>query len=311
MRTPPEELGDFRLADILAFLAVRRWGSITAAARELKVTPSQVSKAVSRLEEQLQLPLLARGARGVMLSDVAERVLPHLEEVVARWRLVRRAERQPLRELTIAAPSYLNVAFMPRIAEALPQVRIRDLELPPPLIRALLAQNLFDLTIALGDLHLPESWTSICLGEAKKGLFGNPALARRLGPQPVTVERLREVPFISPIHIYNGQYIQLDDGCPLHYGKRRLGHEVLTIGLALELATCAEQLVFGPALAAHRYLERGLLVEIAVDGWQVSEPLYLACSINRVLARDQRALAERLRAALLELQRDGPAATRA
>jgi DNA-binding transcriptional LysR family regulator len=50
MTVAQESLADLRVGDLMTFLAVRRSGSITAAARELKVTPSQVSKAISRLE---------------------------------------------------------------------------------------------------------------------------------------------------------------------------------------------------------------------------------------------------------------------
>ena len=48
-----DALADLRFGDVLTFLTVHRCGAITGAARALKVTPSQVSKAVHRLERQL------------------------------------------------------------------------------------------------------------------------------------------------------------------------------------------------------------------------------------------------------------------
>ena len=56
---------ELRLADLLTLLAVQRTGSISGAAREMRVTPSQVSKAMARLERHFGVRLLSRGARGV------------------------------------------------------------------------------------------------------------------------------------------------------------------------------------------------------------------------------------------------------
>lgn len=300
MRVPSEELGDFRLADILSLLAVRRLSSIASAARELKVTPSQISKSITRLENQLKIVVLARSGRGVLMTDEGERAVHHLENVIAHWRQARQLSSEAPHPLIIAAPSYMNMVFLPLILACRPQVRLRNLEMPPPLIRAFIGQNLFDLTLMLGKPTLPESWTCTLVGELRKGLFANPKLAQKLSDHPLSDRDLCELPFISPISGFNGHSVQLDDGCPLKYANRRLGHEVTTLVLALELAACTEQLVFGPVIAAQRYLASGELVEIKVEGWHVCEPLYLVCSSDRVLATDQRLIATALSTALVE-----------
>lgn len=89
---------DLRYADLLTFLAVRRSESITAAARSLRVTPSQVSKAISRLESQIGASLFKRTTRGVLLADAGKRALPHLEEIAARLRAIQSEEgaQQPV-----------------------------------------------------------------------------------------------------------------------------------------------------------------------------------------------------------------------
>ena len=50
MTDPTRDVADLRVADLLTFLAVVRSSSLTAAARERRVTPSQVSKAITRVE---------------------------------------------------------------------------------------------------------------------------------------------------------------------------------------------------------------------------------------------------------------------
>jgi len=186
---------------------------------------------------------------------------------------------------------------------SLPKLRLRALQLAPALVRAHAAENLFDVALTIGVERLPSSWVSEYVGLLAKGLFANPALARSLGRQPVPVEALSGVPFLTPVYTSGGQFIPIDDGCPLPFGERRLGHEVQTMGLALELAAGCDQLAFGPAVAAQPYLASGALVEVRVAGWEITEALHLACNVDRVLARVQRSLLEVLRSALEALPR--------
>ena len=58
------KLSDLRAGDLMIFLSVARCQSVSGAARELNMPASQVSKAVSRLEDQLGLQLMVRSTRG-------------------------------------------------------------------------------------------------------------------------------------------------------------------------------------------------------------------------------------------------------
>ena len=60
---------ELHLADVATFLSILRLGSISGAARALTVSPSQVSKAVARIEQLLGVKLLMRSERGVVASD--------------------------------------------------------------------------------------------------------------------------------------------------------------------------------------------------------------------------------------------------
>src|SRR5579864_6663708 len=111
---------DFRVADLETFFAVRRCGSVTGAARTLGVSPSHVSKAIARLESQLQVVLLSRGAHGVALTDEALRLLPELERAIAHLERAFKGEHDEARVLACAGPSFLVSLFLPAIARALP-----------------------------------------------------------------------------------------------------------------------------------------------------------------------------------------------
>ncbi|MCY1391539.1 HTH-type transcriptional activator AmpR [compost metagenome] len=61
------------------FEAVARTKSFTAAARELRVTQSAVSKQVNNLEVYLNAPLFVRGCGSAELTDTGERLIGCVE----------------------------------------------------------------------------------------------------------------------------------------------------------------------------------------------------------------------------------------
>ncbi len=286
-----EPLLELRFSDLATFLAVRRHGSLAAAARELGVTTSQVSKAITRLERQLNVKLLARSSKGAVLSDVAVRMVPQLEAVTSQLRNLRR-EGVAGQEVTLAAPSHVLQAFAPALAVALGPLRLRCLQMAMAAITAQTTQNLFDLALAPAEGRYPGSWEVERLGTIRNGLFTTPQVASQLKPFPVPVDRLRTVPFVSPVHHVNSQLVPVEDGCPLPYSERRLGHETQTVALGLEVAAATGQLVFGPRPVARRHLDIGALVEVPVQGWQVEDPLFLVANVDRVVAPVRKTVAE-------------------
>jgi DNA-binding transcriptional LysR family regulator len=291
---------DLRLGDVTTFFAVQRCGSVTGAARDLGTSPSHVSKAIARLEAQLRLSLLSRGVHGVALTDEALRILPDLEQAVRHLSRVLDSNAEEQRTLAVAAPSYLITLFLPVMAEAQPHLRFCGLELPPAMVRARAAENFFDLCLMAGRVNLPSAWYSKPLGPLRRSLLARPPLAKWLG-SPATIEKVRSIPFITPVYTANGQFVQADDDCPLSLAERRPGHKVQTIQLALELAASVDQLVFGPVIAARRQLDEGRLVEVPVKGWRSSETLTLACNPERLLAQELKAISEAVQQRLDEL----------
>ena len=289
------EASDLRIPDVLTFLAVCRLGSVTGAARALRVTPSQVSKAVARLERHLKRPLLSRKARGVSASEEGQKIVPRLEELVERVHaLSATSDVPPELKLVLAAPSYLCAAFLPAVVAAVPDARFRGLEQGNAFMRAYATENLFQVALTIGEEKLPDSWVSTRAGEVRRGLFASPDVAKRLGQNP-SPEKLREVPFVLPIYNSAGQFLPGDDGCPIRREDRIMGHEAATVGVALELAAATHQLVFGPVISARTLVLAGRLAEIRVPGWHLTENLYFHANADRVLSRVQKAVVEALR----------------
>jgi DNA-binding transcriptional LysR family regulator len=288
---------ELRIPDVLTFLAVCRHGSVTGAARDLRVTPSQVSKAVARLEKHLKRSLLSRKARGVTASEEGQKIVPRLEELVEKVQsLAEVSEVPPEMKLTLAAPSYLCAAFLPTVVSAVPDARFRGLECGNAFMRAYATENVFQVAITIGEEKLPESWVSTRAGSMRRGLFASPELARRIGNTP-SLAKIRATPFILPVYSTGGggQFLPGDDGCPIPREERVMGHEAATVGVALELAAATNQLAFGPVIAARTLVLAGRLVEIRVPNWRLTESLYFHANADRVLARVQKAVVEALR----------------
>jgi DNA-binding transcriptional LysR family regulator len=68
-------MNDPNLNDVRTFVAAAQAGTLTAAARELRVPASTVSRALTRLEKHLAVLLVQRSSRGLVLTDSGEEYL--------------------------------------------------------------------------------------------------------------------------------------------------------------------------------------------------------------------------------------------
>ncbi len=71
------------LVNISAFVRVARLGSFSAAAREMHIATSVVTKRISQLEKHFGLRFISRSTRGLTLTGDGERYLPRLARLMA------------------------------------------------------------------------------------------------------------------------------------------------------------------------------------------------------------------------------------
>jgi DNA-binding transcriptional LysR family regulator len=284
--TAPDSILEMRLSDVAAFLTVQRNSSLTAAARELQVSTSQISKSIHRLEKHVGHTLLIRSPKGVSLSPSAQRLVPAFESALAQVRALTRVPKSETETvLTIASPMYLLEGLLRPLIDEVPLIRLRAIHMAPSVMSSMAVDNVFDVAVTTQRAEFPKAYLVKEVGALSHSLFAHPKLARRLAHQKVTVETLRQIPFILPLQPLNSRLAPVKDSCPLPISERTLGHEVQTIGFGLQLAAISEQLVFGPKIAAHEYVSIGRLIEIQVDGWAVREPVYLVINIDRVSSK--------------------------
>ena len=67
--------------DLRFFLAVARFGSLSAAARELRCTQSTVGRRLASLEARLGVRLLNRTPRGYVATQAGESIREHAERI--------------------------------------------------------------------------------------------------------------------------------------------------------------------------------------------------------------------------------------
>lgn len=106
------------IADLEIFAKVARTGNMSAAAREMGLSPAVVSKRISLLEEKLGARLFQRSTRQLVLTDIGsgffKRVIDILSLVEEAEDFVGRGKDAPRGVLKIAAPTYFSRRYLTR-----------------------------------------------------------------------------------------------------------------------------------------------------------------------------------------------------
>lgn len=106
------------LPDLASYILVVNEGSFTAAARKLNVTPSALSKLITRLEKALSVKLLERTTRKLIITQAGQKVY---DQSVVMVNAAQQAvdistsdHTEPSGALTVAAPeAFLNSVLQP------------------------------------------------------------------------------------------------------------------------------------------------------------------------------------------------------
>ncbi|MGR5250133.1 LysR family transcriptional regulator [Vibrio aestuarianus] len=114
------------LPDLATFILVVNEGSFTAAAQKLGVTPSALSKLITRLEAALSVKLFERTTRKLIITQAGKRVYDQsLLMVNAAQQAVELStsdHTEPAGSLTVAAPeAFLNSVLQPLVVPFLTQ----------------------------------------------------------------------------------------------------------------------------------------------------------------------------------------------
>lgn len=187
------------------FLAVAQLENVNRAAERIHVSPGSLSKAVARLEDELQTPLFSRSGRGIRLTPEgrllkvrAARIL-QLEED-ARFEL--KGKDAGSLNISVAAEEILLAGFGPKIAARIaglfPTARTHFLTSPED--QAIEQVRDGDVHLALVTREPPAGMASKVLAriEFRTCASKKHPLLKRSAGAPIPLERILEHPFVSP-----------------------------------------------------------------------------------------------------------------
>jgi DNA-binding transcriptional LysR family regulator len=168
---------------VALFVRVVKAGSFTAAAAQVGLPKSSLSRGVSHLEEQLGVRLLQRTTRKLALTDVGQTYFDAVAESIGAMDVADAAAREggavprgPVR-LTAAPDSLALAAAVAQFTRRHPEIRV-ELTITPRYVD-LVAEG-FDLAVRAGRLE-DSSLVARRIGSAELALMAAPAYLRRRG----------------------------------------------------------------------------------------------------------------------------------
>ena len=190
-------VSDLELSDLRVFVRVVERGAFAAAARDLKVPTSTVSRTVARLEERIGTRLLHRTTRSVQATSEGRALYASVSEAVAVLERAAHAFEPPTRTpkgtLKLTAPVELATTFLSDVlvafGERYPRVRI---ELMVTNRAVNLVHEGFDLAVrAVAGPIADSSMVRKKLGDLEHGLYASPRYLEAHGA-PATPGELAE-----------------------------------------------------------------------------------------------------------------------
>jgi len=168
------------LSGLTALLTVAEKRSFTAAAAELRITPSAVSQSVRALEERVGARLLQRTTRSVGLTEAGTHFLAHLKPAMAgvdaAFRSLEGLRDRPGGTLRLALPRFgYEHVLGPRLVQflsAYPDIRL-DLSIDDAFVD--IVQQGFDAGIRLGEMIDREMIGVPVTGDLRMAVVGSPS----------------------------------------------------------------------------------------------------------------------------------------
>lgn len=194
----------FDLRRLRYFVKVAELGSLTRAAEALHLAQPALSQQIRALEEELGLELLARGPRGVKLTEAGERMLAEarrlisgMATVVDRVKSAQDPEGQVVIGVGQSIGSVLMGPLLERAAEDLPHVRIQVRELMGGLLPELMRSGAIDFAISLNTVT-GQGIRSVAILSEEMCLVGHRRLVerhlKRAAPESLRFSDLQGLP---------------------------------------------------------------------------------------------------------------------
>jgi DNA-binding transcriptional LysR family regulator len=285
------------LNDVVVFTAVVTAGSFTAAARNLDLPPSAVSRRVARLEERLGFKLLHRTTRSLGLTDAGriyfERTSQIARDLQAAQDALQEAHDAAAGRVRMTAPPDDGGIIWALLVDHLrdhPQV---DVEIIHTLEYLDLVEEGIDIALRGGSLPDTTLFTAHRLFDSRMVLVASPAYIAERGT-PTSLEDLED-------HVYVG----MDDWAPNAVRRIASDGEMVRIDVRnrvrvnrLDTARAAAVAGFGiaPMVAFNCWseLQSGALVEVLPGALPGPAPFWVIYPTGRKMSAAARTLVDHI-----------------
>jgi LysR family nitrogen assimilation transcriptional regulator len=293
-----------------AFLAIAELGSLTRAALFLDTNQSLLSRHLNALERECNARLFNRTGRGVALSDVGQRIFPHVKALLADAEQleteIRGEARDPAGRVTIGAlPSITNPMvgqLFKQLRSSHPAIQLKILEGSSGLVEEWLADGRVDIAILYRyGKSLPEQEQALATVDSY--LIG-PRGDRLTAASEVPFTALHDLPFILP-SAPNGLRTALD--AIARAQRINLAPVIEADSLPLMRSTVAEANLFTvlPIHAVWSHVQGGQLQAARIVSPQVQRIVSMAMARTKGPARAVSAVAAEIVAIVEQAARSG------
>lgn len=277
------------------FLSVADYGSFSEAGRKLHITQPAVSQSIQSLEKQLGAQLFWRQGRTAKLTEAGQVLASMARELLASAQRVEQTmlslQGEVVGELSIgcstASGKYLLPGLIARFRRQYPQVRINVLVTS----RESVIHKLLSGEVSLGVTskkieHFDLEYQDFFRDDV---ILIVPAGHRWANNRKIYPDDLLDEPLILREEVAGTREVLMDGLL-----KRDISPDMLNIAMVLGNAEAIEMAVeeglgvaFVSRLAAARGIALGRIVEVVVEGMELTRNLYLARNRRQSLTRAQ------------------------
>lgn len=296
------------IRQLRTFVGVASNGSYARTASIVGIAQSALSRQLSALERDIGGRLFHRTGRGVVLTELGERMLPRARALVAdaeAWERTAKQERSdPRGEVTLGvvpvASRGLMALLVAELRQHYPGIRLRALEAYSGQVEEWLASGRIEIGIH-NRYRRGRVANAEVLARADVHLIarGDHPMARR---REIPVRSFAEIPLAMPIRPNNltsvltglaaSQHFELD--IRLEAGSTPLIREVM---LASDLATVSPRQVFATEIASGELIAIPIVrPKISQTTWMTVSSQHARSGLADIVARLIRQLAARQRA---------------
>ena len=297
---------DLSNANLALIVAIADKGSLSAAARQLGVQKSTVSRELALLETRVAHRLVERTSRQMRLTEVGQLLLMHarrvVEEIAVAQASIEALAAEPAGRLKVSLPhavaQKLVLPLLPAFLERHPRI---DVALDLSTRNVDLVADGFDLALRIGELP-PSSLVARKLGHLPIILVASPAYLARAG-MPGSVDELAShdtVALGTQSATHRWCFSEAENRRELVIHPRVTSSEVAVLR---DLAIAGLGIASLPRAFVADDLAQGALVRVLPDVTRGAPPIHVVYPSRQSLASKTRVFIEAVMAGLAALER--------